>query len=159
MIEARVARLTGVAIHSLRPIEGGGYAASFRAIAELADGRTVFVKGGREEITSGFLRDEQRVYAALQAPFMPVLVGLDEDEPPLLVLEDLSAGRWPPPWDEPSIAAVRETLGAVAATPPPPWLPPITDEAEYLLDCWAEIERDPAPFLSLGVCSAGSSAR
>jgi phosphotransferase family enzyme len=155
VIEERVGRLAGADVRNLRRIKGGGYAASFRALAELADGRTVFVKAGAEEVTSGFLRDEQRVYASLRGPFMPELVGMDEGEPPLLVLEDLSAGQWPPPWDEPSIAAVCETLGAVAATTPPAWLPPITDEAQFLLDGWRRIERDPAPFLSLGICSAG----
>jgi hypothetical protein len=155
VIEERVGRLAGADVSSLRRIKGGGYAASFRALAELADGRTVFVKAGAEEVTSGFLRDEQRVYASLRGPFMPQLVGMDEEEPPLLVLEDLSAGHWPPPWDEHSIATVRQTLAAVAATTPPAWLPPITDEAEFLLSGWSRIERDPEPFLSLGICSAG----
>jgi hypothetical protein len=154
VIEQRVARLAGADVRELRRIKGGGYAASFRALAELADGRTVFVKAGAEEVTSGFLRDEQRVYAALRGAFMPELVGMDEEEPPLLVLEDLSGGHWPPPWDEPSVAAVRETLADVAATKPPAWLPPITVEADWLLGGWGVIEHDPQPFLSLGVCSA-----
>ena len=154
MIEERVSRLAGADVRALRPIRGGGYAASFRAVAELADGRTVFVKAGAEEVTSGFLRDEQRVYAALSGPFMPELVGMDEGEPPLLVLEDLSTGHWPPPWDEPSIAAVQKTLAAIAATPAPEWLQPIAVEADWLLGGWAVIEQDPEPFLSLEVCSA-----
>jgi Phosphotransferase enzyme family len=154
VIEERVGRIAGVPVRSLRRIEGGGYAASYRAVAELADGRNVFVKAGAEEVTSGFLRDEQRVYAALQAPFMPELIGMDGHEPPLLVLEDLSGERWPPPWDDESVAAVRRTLEAVAATSPPGWLPPITDEAPWLVGGWADIEREPQPFLSLGLCSA-----
>jgi hypothetical protein len=154
VIEERVGRLAGADVRALRRIKGGGYAASFRAVAELADGRTVFVKAGVEEVTSGFLRDEQRVYAALSGPFMPELVGMDDGDPPLLVLEDLSTGHWPPPWDDASVAAVRRTLDAVAATPPPEWLPPITRDADWLLLGWAEIERDPRPFLSLGVCSS-----
>jgi hypothetical protein len=154
VIEQRVARLAGADVRELRRIKGGGYAASFRAVAELADGRTVFVKAGTEEVTSRFLRDEQRVYAALRGPFMPELVGMDEEEPPLLVLEDLSAGHWPPPWEARSIAAVRETLAAVATATPPSWLPSITIEADWLLGGWAAIGHDPQPFLSLGVCSA-----
>jgi aminoglycoside phosphotransferase (APT) family kinase protein len=154
VIEERVSRLAGMEVRELRPIKGGGYAASFRAVAALADGRTVFVKAGAEEVTSSFLRDEQRVYAALNRPFMPELVGMDEEEPPLLVLEDLSGGHWPPPWDYGSVAAVRKTLEAVAATPTPEWLPSITLEADWLLGGWAEVERDPRPFLSAGLCSA-----
>jgi hypothetical protein len=154
VIEERVARVAGVGVRSLRRIKGGGYAASFRAIAELDDGRSVFVKAGTEEITSSFLRDEQRVYADLRGSFMPDLIGMDTEDPPLLVLEDLSRGRWPPPWDAPSIEAVRDSLAAVSASPAPGWLPPITDESDALLGGWAEVESDPAPFLSLGLCTA-----
>jgi phosphotransferase family enzyme len=154
VIEERVAQVAGTPVRSLRRIEGGGYAASFRALAELADGRTVFVKAGAEEVTSGFVRDEQRVYASLEARFMPGLVGMDDLDPPLLVLEDLSAAHWPPPWDDHAIAAVLATLEEVWATRPPAWVEPITNEAEWLLGGWAAIERDPEPFLALEVCPA-----
>lgn len=153
MIEQRVSRLAGTEVMSLRRVQSGGWGLSFHARAELADGRTVFVKAGSEEVTSGFVRDEQRFYRSVQASFMPQLVGLDEGDPPLLVIEDLSRARWPPPWDDEAIAAVRATLVQVWATPPPDWLPPVTDEVEWLLGGWAGIERDPEPFLSVGVCS------
>jgi len=51
------------------------------------------------------------------------------------------------------IAAVRETLAAVAATEPPDVVPPIGVHHDRLVTGWAEIEADPAPFLSLGICS------
>jgi hypothetical protein len=152
VIERRVSQLAGAKVRSLRRIKGGGYAASFRALAELADGRTVFVKAGAEEVTSEFVRDEQRLYASVRAPFMPELIGMDDGEPPLLVVEDLSAAHWPPPWDEQAIRSVLATLEEIWATPPPEWVEPITNEVEWLLGGWAEIERDPEPFLSLGVC-------
>ena len=123
---------------------------AFHAIADFADGSTAFVKAGAEDVTSRFLREELRFYQAVEAPFMPLLLGYDEAEPPLLVLEDLSGGRWPPPWDDEAIASVRETLAAVAATEPPQGLDPV--DSEWLLGGWAEIERDPEPFLSVGVC-------
>jgi aminoglycoside phosphotransferase (APT) family kinase protein len=45
---------------------------------------------------------------------------------------------------------VLESLEALHGTPPPPGLPPLTlDE----LHTWREVEADPAPFLSLGLCS------
>lgn len=153
MIEQRVSRLADSDVRSLRKVQSGGWGVSFHARAELADGRTVFVKAGSEEVTSGFVRDEQRFYSSVQGPFMPRLIGLDEEDPPLLVIEDLSEARWPPPWDDDAIAAVRATLVEVWATPPPDWLPPATDEAEWLLGGWADIERDPEPFLSVDVCS------
>jgi hypothetical protein len=152
-IEERVAQIAGSEVESLRRIQSGGWGVSFHAVAELKDGRTVFVKAGTEEVTSGFVRDEQRFYRDVRGPFMPGLVGLDEADPPLLVLEDLSGARWPPPWDEDSVAAVRATLEQVWAVSAPDWIPPVTDEVEWLLGGWAEIERDPEPFLSAGLCS------
>lgn len=153
MIEKRVSRAAGSEVVTLRRVKSRGWGAAFHALAELADGRRVFVKAGAEEVTSQFVHDELRFYAAVRAPFMPRLFGMDESDPPLLVIEDLSAARWPPPWDAESIDAVRATLAQVWATPPPEWVPPITDEIEWLLGGWAEIERDPEPFLSAGVCS------
>jgi Phosphotransferase enzyme family len=135
-------------------VETRGYALAFHAIAEFEDGSTAFVKAGAEEITSAFLRDELRFYESVEGSFMPRLLGYDAGDPPLLVLEDLSGERWPPPWDAGAVESVRESLTALWATPPPEWVPPVTDERERLFGGWAEIERDPAPFLSLGLCSS-----
>jgi hypothetical protein len=154
VIEERVAAAVGRSLRSLRRVQTRGYALAFHAIAEFDDGSTAFVKAGAEEVTSGFLRDELRFYKTVEGPFMPRLMGYDERDPPLLVLEDLSDGRWPPPWDDAAIESVRESLTEVWATTPPEWVPPAADEKEQLLGGWAEIEKDPDPFLSLGLCSA-----
>jgi len=154
VIEERVAAAVGRSVRSLRRVQTRGYALAFHAIAEFDDGSTAFVKAGAEEVTSGFLRDELRFYKTVEGPFMPRLMGYDERDPPLLVLEDLSDGRWPPPWDDAAIESVRESLTEVWATTPPEWVPPAADEKEQLLGGWAEIEKDPDPFLSLGLCSA-----
>lgn len=153
MIERRLAGILGTNVKALRRVQSGGWTVAFHAVAELADGRTAFVKAATGEVTSAFIRDEQRFYRSVQAPFMPELLGLDENDPPLLVLEDLSGAQWPPPWDDAAISAVRRTLEAVWETPPPEWLAPVTDEAEWLLGGWAEIEREPEPFLSVGLSS------
>jgi Phosphotransferase enzyme family len=150
VIEDRVSAAAGQPVRSLRRVQTRGYAMAFHAIANFADGSTAFVKAGAEEVTSRFLREELRFYQAVAAPFMPRLLGYDEAEPPLLVLEDLSGGRWPPPWDDEAVAAVRETLAAVAATEPPEGIEPV--DGDWLLGGWAEIERDPEPFLSVGIC-------
>jgi hypothetical protein len=154
VIEQRVSAVVGRELRALLRVETRGYAAAFHAIAEFEDGATAFVKAGAEEVTSGFLRDELRFYESVRAPFMPELLGYDDGDPPLLVIEDLSGARWPPPWDGAAIAAVRETLAAVAATPPPEWVPPITDEHDWLLGGWGDVEREPEPFLGLGLGSA-----
>lgn len=155
MIEERVAAAVGRPLRSLRRVQTRGYAMAFHAIAQFEDGSTAFVKAGAEEITSGFLRNELRFYESVEGFFMPHLLGFDAGDPPLLVLEDLSEGRWPPPWDTAAIASVRESLTAVWATPPPDWVPSVTDERDRLLGGWADVERDPTPFLSLGLCSSG----
>ncbi len=129
MIEERVAALVGSRVMALRPIQSRGYAAAFHAIAELEDGRTAFVKSGAEEVTSGFLRQEIPIYRAVSGPFMPALLGADEADPPILVLEDLSGARWVPPWDEGAVEAVLAALGTVAATTPPDWLDPTREGA------------------------------
>jgi hypothetical protein len=152
VIAERVAAAVGQPVRSLRRIKSRGYAAAYHAIVELDDGSTAFVKAGAEEVTSGFLRDELRFYQAVQAPFMPRLLGFDEGDPPFLVLEDLSDCRWPPPWDDAVVASVRAALAAVAATPPPGWLDPI--DRDWLLGGWAEVEGDPDPFLATGMCPA-----
>ena len=154
MIEKRVSRLVGSRVVRLRRIQSGGYAAAYHAVAELEDGSTVFVKAGAEAVTSEFLLEEIPVYRAVQASFMPEFLGADEADPPILVLEDLTDARWPPPWDDDAIAAVVAALEAVHSTQPPDWLPEIEDEREWLTGGWAEIERDPSAFLSLGAWSA-----
>ena len=155
MIEQRIAGAVGMTVLSLRRVKTRGYAMAYHAIAEFDGGSTAFVKAGTEEITSEFLRDELRFYQAVQAPFMPRLLGYDEADPPFLVLEDLSDWRWPPPWDDEAIDQVREALAELWSTPAPEWVPPITEEREWLLGGWATIEADPQPFLSLDLGSRG----
>jgi hypothetical protein len=153
-MEERVAAAAGRPVRSLRRVETRGYALAFHAIAEFDDGSTAFVKAGAEEITSEFVRDELRFYESVAGPFMPNLLGLDAEDPPLLVLEDLSGARWPPPWDVGAIEAVRKSLAEIWATPIPEWVPPVTDERERFAGGWAEIERDREPFLATGLGSA-----
>lgn len=151
MIADRVSQLLGRRLVSLERIESRGYATAYHAVANLEDGLSVFVKAGTEEVTSRFLRDEIRFYRSFQAPFMPVFHGADDGDPPILVIEDLREGRWPPPWDGDAVNAVRQTLRGVAGSTPPEWLEPV--DREWLTGGWAEIERDPEPFLSTGMCS------
>lgn len=119
MIQERVAGAVGRSVRSLHRLETRGYALAFHAVVEFEDGATAFVKAGAEEITSSFLREELRFYDSVEGFFMPRLLGFDADDPPLLVLEDLSHGRWPPPWDDEAIAEVRRSLTSLWATPPP----------------------------------------
>ena len=132
------------------PVASRGYALGDRWLVRLEDGRTVFAKRAIGESTAESLRAEQRVYAGLRVSFMPKLHGWEDAELPLLVLEDLSAAHWPPPWSPTTVAAVLSTLDTVATTPPPRGLARLADDPPT---AWEEVARDPTPFLELGLCS------
>ncbi|HET7566656.1 MAG TPA: hypothetical protein VFJ91_01575 [Gaiellaceae bacterium] len=61
------------------------------------DGSRAFAKVASIPPPPGWLRREREVLAGLDAPFAPRLLGFDDDDRPLLVLDDLSDGaHWPP---------------------------------------------------------------
>lgn len=129
-----------------------GYTPAQRWLVELGDARTAFVKAAVNDLTAGWLRSEHRVYATLDADFLPALIGWDDDgRLPLLVLEDLSADHWPPPWHVGQADTVRATLERVHATEPPVGVPELGDL--LAADGWRTVAADPAPFLSTGVAS------
>ena len=69
------------------------------------------------------LRVEVDVYRALQAPFMPELLGSHVDERlAVLAIEDLSSATWPPPYPE-DVAPLMEAVRQVAAYEPPESVP------------------------------------
>ena len=77
----------------------GGYTPAERYVVRFADGSSCFAKAATNAMTGSWLRDEYRlVYSRFSALFLPKLLGWEDDELPLLVLEDLSDARWPPPW-------------------------------------------------------------
>jgi Phosphotransferase enzyme family len=151
MDDARDLLATRLGARPLQRIFGGGYTLMEHWLVEL-DGRRAFAKVAVDEPTAGFLRDENRVYSAIVAPFLPRLVRWDDDgERPLLVLEDLTGAHWPPPWRPGDVELVRGALDELHSTPPPAGLPELTLGE---LHTWREVEADPAPFLELGLCSS-----
>lgn len=143
-------RVLGAAATTWSPVASRGYALGDRWLVRLADGRTAFAKRAISESTAAGLRIEHDVYQRVRGPFIPQLLGWEDGELPLLLLEDLSASHWPPPWATASVSAVLRTLAAVAATRPPPGLRRL---AENPSASWDAVALDPEPFLSLGVCS------
>lgn len=127
-----------------------GYTPAERWVVELDDGRSVFVKAAVNELTAGWLRNEHRFYAALEAPFLPRLLGWADDERPILVLEDLSAAFWPPPWTDARVVSALRMLGDLAATPPPPWVPPV-ERSGFVERGWRSVREDPEPLLATGI--------
>jgi hypothetical protein len=151
-LAAAVERIAGARVVASRPATGG-YTNSANHVVALDDGRSVFVKAAGDELTRGWLRDEGRIYASVSGPFMPDCLGFaDDDATTALVLEDLSAATWPPPWTDALVHAVRATLDDLRAVDPPPGLRRPAD-VDDLAGGWAGVAADPAPFLALGLCS------
>jgi hypothetical protein len=152
-LAARVERVSRKRLVHAAAAPGGRSGAGCWTI-HFADGASAFAKAATDEDTAGWLRTEHLVYSRLTESFVPRLLGWDDDgRNPLLLLEDLSRARWPPPWSEDRIAAVRETLARVAAVRG--W----NGEIEFLapqrdwLSGWTAVAADPMPFLRLGLCS------
>lgn len=118
----------------------------------LADGRTAFAKAATSEESAGWIRAEHLVYEAVDASFMPRLLCFESGDRPLLLLEDLGAAHWPPPWTDEAVAAARHALAMLAATRAPAGLPALADDAR-LRDGWEQVAAGPEPFLALGLCS------
>ena len=150
----RVRRALGATPVAWRTASGHGAPSHRRFVVELEDGRSAYVKIAAFDYTAEWLREEHRVYAALDwQPFLPRLLGWDDDGlAPALALEDLSAATWPPPWDVDRIDSVLDSLASIHAIPPPEGVPPAV-ESQFGLDGWPDVSTDPRPFLSLGLCS------
>src|SRR5439155_7681126 len=93
---ARAVEAAGQGVDPLARIDRG-YAHNDRWRVRLADSRTAFVKAAVDDLSAEWLRRERGLYE-LGADFMPRLLGWRDGEVPVLVLEDLSACAWPPPW-------------------------------------------------------------
>jgi hypothetical protein len=144
--------IVGARVVGLEHVEGRGYTHAGRHRARLDDGRTVFVKSAVDELSAGWLRTEIDVYTSLTGDFLPAFHGWAEhDGLPLVVLEDLGAAHWPPPWRNDDIAAVQKALRQIASSPVPSGLTR-TPRGELAYE-WREVERDPEPFLATGFCT------
>ncbi len=148
-----LASATGAEPVKWEPVRSGGYGTnSAHWRTELADGRRAFVKVALDDTAGEWLRQEYQVYSAVQAPFMPDLLGWHDGEQTLLAIADLSDAYWPPPWTAEQIDTVCAALDELHATPPPQGLPPIAEERDWL-NGWELVADDPKPLLSTGLCS------
>jgi hypothetical protein len=121
--------------------------------AELDDGRSVFVKHANGVDAEEWLRNERRIYEAVRGSFMPTNLGAHEESGcVLLVLEDLSAAEWPPPWSSKRIDTVLATLERVRLTTPPAGLPFLEDMRDEVVG-WGTVRADIEPLLATEVCA------
>ena len=151
---ARVQRVAGRRVIDAERVIGGGYTPAGRWRVRLDDGSSAFVKVATTPFVAEALRSEAHWYERLHGDFLPAFLGYDAHAlRPLLMLEDLSAARWPPPWAPGDIERVRDAVRRMAATRPlPPDLPSLEDSLAELSG-WRDVAADPAPFQALGMVS------
>ena len=129
----------------------GGYTAAGRWIVGFGNGASAFIKAATTDLTAKRLREDYYVYAHIEGDYLPAVLGWQDDGArPILALADLSRAHWPPPWEPWQVDKILEALAKVWATPPPPGVLPV-DRATQV--GWTLVQEDPAPFLSLGLCS------
>lgn len=148
----RVEETLGRRAEAWTRVTRGGYSSVERWLVEFANGDVVFVKSSDDPLLASFLRAEHRVYDNLHGSFLARLLGWSDGDRPVLVLEALTDGIWPPPWPEGSIDSALSTLDAIAAAQLPSGLRAAADSYGSS-DSWEAIDSDPDPFLSLGLCS------
>ncbi|MFT8420540.1 MAG: phosphotransferase [Gluconacetobacter sp.] len=130
----------------------GGYTPAARYRVEAAAGKSAFVKIATNSETSSALRREAAAYQMVDVSFRPALIGFQDDEThPILVTEDLSGCFIAPPWHARTIESTLclvERLHASQAA-----LRPYRDIHGDMEAGWALVQRDPQPFLGLGIAS------
>ena len=146
----RVARVLGKQVAGWHATIGG-YTAADRLVFNFRDGSSAFVKAAAHPVLADRLRVEQRAYSELSGDFMARLLAWDDDgQAPLMVLEDLSQGWWPPPWRPADIGRVLDTLEQLRRAAPPASFLPFRRES---LGGWVAVARAPEAFLNLGMVS------
>lgn len=157
-IHDAVSQVVGKTLVDCQPLQKtGGFSPALRLLARFADGTTAFVKAATNSSTAEWLRTEAIVYQHLgKRDFLPYVFGIaDSSDVTLLVLEDLSAARWPAPWyagDIPRVLAAMEQIHELASFFPPGFLPRQEDQRPDLIS-WEKVGADPESLLSLGLCS------
>jgi hypothetical protein len=145
-----VARLTGA-----RPVRWvfrrGGFTPAERWSLDLADGRRVFAKRATVDWLADALRAEYRTLRLVDADFRCEVVGWEDGERPLLVLEDLREAHWPPPWRPGDVDRVLATLERMWALPAEDL--PSAEDVRTIMSGWQQIAADPSAFLRLGIAS------
>lgn len=150
-LKSRIERLAGAKIESYRRVEGG-YTPALRLLCR-TNATSFFVKIGTTPAASYNLRREIHIYNSLSGDFMPRLVASeDHDAEPILIIEDLSAQHWPPPWDERRIELVLTQINALHETRAS--LETYAQVHGTSSDNWQTVAADPEPFLALKIADA-----
>jgi hypothetical protein len=150
-IAARVTQILGWAPTQWREVRGG-YSPAARYVVEAGSSRA-FVKVATTLGTAMSLRREGHAYGVVQPDFRPRLLGWQDDEAqPILVIEDLSAAAWPPPWRDEQVADALAQIGALHGSSAE--LPTCADRHGADEPGWGSVAQAPEPFLGLGLVTA-----
>jgi hypothetical protein len=151
LLTDRAASLLGWTPQSWRRV-ARGYTPAARYLVSNSRDRA-FVKIATTPLTAKLLRQESVAYQRVQGIFMPRLIGWSNDDlEPMLIIEDLSEGLWPPPWHRNLVDAVLEQIAAMHSSPAD--LPKFGDAHRPDAGGWAAVAEDPRPFLNLGLASS-----
>jgi hypothetical protein len=151
-LASRIESLVGAKVESYRRVEGG-YTPALRLLCRTHEA-SFFAKIGTTPGTCQSLSREIHVYNSLRGDFMPRLLAAENDESePILIVEDLSAQHWPPPWNARQIELTLAQIDALHHTPA---AVETFAQVHGMLDAnWRAVAEDPEPFLALGVADAG----
>lgn len=151
-------RLLGRRVTSLEP-KAGGLTHAFTGVATLDAGDTVFVKAGLRGASTSQVRAETANLRWLTGSFVPEVVATSDD-PPMLVLEDLSHAHWPEPYpqDVESLVAALEELRTLPV-PDDRGLLPVDPPSGAILSHLAENAREALPACADWVVGHADSLR
>ena len=155
-ILAAVESVTGCRVVARHDPPGSGYTPAIRFVAELDSGDRVFVKAAPDEHIGGWIQPEISFYRSIDGAVLPGFVGSGEvaaDGAPVLVIDDLSQARWPPPWDEEAIVAVCTALDRLHTHPRSAVVPSIEVLHPGFASGWETVAEDPAVLLGTGLCT------
>jgi len=111
----------------------------------------VFAKRATQDWLADALRAEYRTLGLIDADFRCEVVGWQDGDRPLLVLEDLREAYWPPPWRPGDVDRVLATLARMWALPAGDL--PSAEDVRAIMSGWRQIAADPSAFLRLGIAS------
>lgn len=130
----------------------GGFTIAERWTLDLADGRRVFAKLATTDDIAKRLRLEYRNMQVVPRDLRCEVLAWQDGKRPLLIVEDLSHGRWPPPWEGDDVERVLADLERLWTTPTPDFF--TSAEADRkTFSGWSKTQANRAGFLSLGLCS------
>lgn len=152
-LKERVETLIQSPIRSTRTVSGG-YTKAHRLVCETDKG-PMFLKVGVDAFTNMGLQREIELYRTMNLECMPRVLAADSTEQaPILVLEDLSHCRWPPPWQEEDLSRTLAMIHRVHETKLSEEVRSVVQKPNKVLGGWQNIAQNPEAFLATGLVSS-----